>query len=212
MRIEQNSVELAGLSPDIIVRIRSFGVIPQGWEEIRAMEKMNEGEACGEIEYFDYHGRSSKHALRLFTLPPFDDRVFLVLPRLTGSREFLVYTRYAARVIFGAKTALENQSDWVDQEQNEKSPVFYVRKGKMKNSLCATIVTEDGKRGIKLCCKEANIVEFVNALFKTKVKAPDASPIGPVTEIVVIQTKTFDQALGALITYAPYLGMPIPNR
>jgi len=212
MRIEQNSVGLAGLSPDINVRIRSFGVIPECWEEIRSLDKMNESEACGEIEYFDHDGGSSKHVLRPFTLPPFDDRVFFVLPRVTGSREFLVYTREAAHVIFGAKTVLENQSDRVDQEPNGKSPRFYVRKGKMKNSLCATIVTEDGKRGIKLCCKEANIVERVDALFKYKVKAPDASPIGPVTEIVVIQTKTLDQALRALIDYAPYLRVPIPNR
>jgi hypothetical protein len=90
MRIEQNSVELAGLLPDINVRIRSFGVIPECWEEIRSMEKMNESEACGEIEYFDHHGGSSKHALRPFTLPPFDDRVFFVLPRVTTAQPNLM--------------------------------------------------------------------------------------------------------------------------
>jgi hypothetical protein len=212
MRIEQNSVELAGLSPDIIVRIKSFGIIPESREEIRSMEKMNESDACGEIEYFDHHGGCSKHALRPFTLPPFNDRVFFLLPRITGSTEFLVYTREAAHVIFGAKTVFKNQSGRVNQEPMGKSPRFYARKGKMNNSLCATIVTEDGKRGIKLCCKGANIFELANALFQTKVEAPEASPVGPATEIVIIQTKTLDQAIGALITYAPYLGVSVPSR
>jgi hypothetical protein len=131
--------------------------------------------------------------------------VFFLLPRVTGPTEFLVSTREAARVIFGAKTALKNQSDWVDQEPIGKSPRFYVRKGKRNNSLCATIVTEDGKRGLKLCCKGANIFELVNALFQKKVKAHEASPVGPGTEIVVIQTKTLDQAMGPAGLAAPII-------
>jgi len=176
------------------------------------MELMRKLDACGEVTYVGNEGTSEKYPLRPLNYPPFEGRFFMSMKQVADKERFLVFTAEAASLIFGVKPSAggpDNVSRLMPSSSNVKPLQFLITKGKMNGHPCVTIVTEDGRRGLRMACRHGNILGLMDLFFEdaSKWAIKSDSDFENSTEILAIETNTFGQAISAFATYAPYIGI-----
>jgi len=210
MEFRLKSLRLLDVGPGTVAHIHFVGMVSESREEARSMELMRKREAYGEVEYVADDGTTTKHALWPLTYPPFENRFFLSMRREDDNEEFLLFTGEAANVVFGVKldrSKTKNLSRLMTPPSKLKPVYFRATKGKMNGHPCVTIVTNDSERGIKLACRQDNIVPLVKRGFEGGRIIAMNSPVDDSTEIISIETNTITQAVSALIMYGPYIGI-----
>ncbi len=220
MKISRNSFQLANVEIGTIADLYHDEAFPETEDEGALFKELREAAAS---KHTDSNGREVMGSKPLIVEDkPFNNRIVFALKPTVGKERFAIFSQQAIKVIFDGNVGHDSPEDLSFTPINSSAAAdigsYACISGMMNGIPCVNIISKDRHRAIVIASRKQRVIAAVmdrvlnhEPRCRGLAVAADNSFINrwnvlsDKLEIIVVQVKTLDQAMNALVRYRPYL-------